>query len=429
MKNILCLICVLIYSIGFLNAQSLVYTISGELNDEKVSLDSIIIENVSNSSRIVFDNLPAQDFYEIDLTAWNTTGITGFNESPGYFVAQNIPGLLVLTNNKNKTDEIRLSVYNITGKELYSSDKTLLKSNNSIKIEIGLSGIFMVKLDSPFGSQSFKTIGSLQSKEFNIDIVEKSISENPFKNAVISETDEFSYQTGDSIQISVFKQNYLSIPEGLKIAESEAIDFNLYNVEFIDPRDNKVYQTVRIGSQIWLAENLAYLPHVSPSSNESSTEPLIYVYGYEGTEVSEAVQTENFKTYGALYNWVSAQTVSPEGWHVASEEEWRQLELALGMSQEDVEKIGWRGTDEGSKLKSTTGWVEPGNGTNESGFSALPSGTCCPFGWLGLGCFWWSSTEKDELTARGRGLDKDHDNIVTLGSYKKFGFSLRCLRD
>ena len=76
MKNILCFYLVLFFLIGFLNAQNLVYTVSGEYNNEKVALDSIIIENVTNNSRIVFGDLPVQNLYEIDLTEWKTTGIS-----------------------------------------------------------------------------------------------------------------------------------------------------------------------------------------------------------------------------------------------------------------------------------------------------------------------------------------------------------------
>ncbi|MBT3383066.1 MAG: hypothetical protein HN778_02605 [Prolixibacteraceae bacterium] len=430
MKNFLCFCFVLFFSIGFLNAQNLVYTVSGELNNEKTALDSIIVENKTNNTRIVFGDLPVQDFYEIELTEWNTTGVNNYHNSSGFIASQNIPGLLILTNISNIETEVGLSIYDISGKKMYVSDKKLLNANNSIKIELGVTGIFMVKLDSPLGIQSFKTIGSVKSKAFNIDIIEKNTSRETLKNAEIATAEDFSFKIGDSIQISVSKKDYLSLPEGLKITESESINFNLYNIEFTDSRDNKVYQTVKIGNQIWLAENLAYLPHVSPSTIESPTDSLIYVNGYEGTDVSVAIQSEHFIKYGALYNWAAAQAVSPEGWHLPSEEEWRQLELYLGMSSEEIPKAGWRGTDEGSKLKSTSGW-DGGNGTNETGFSALPGGLCCPFNGAGFGGYWWSSTEATYFaeTGRGRGLDKDHTQIVVLGNYKKFGFSVRCLRD
>jgi uncharacterized protein (TIGR02145 family) len=91
-------------------------------------------------------------------------------------------------------------------------------------------------------------------------------------------------------------------------------------------------------------------------------------------------------TYGALYNWYTVKTgkLCPTGWHVPSDDEWKQLEMTLGMTQaeadswwgEDCFDIG-RGTDQGTQMKTTSGWIDvwegiSGNGTNTSGFSALP---------------------------------------------------------
>jgi len=121
---------------------------------------------------------------------------------------------------------------------------------------------------------------------------------------------------------------------------------------FTDSRDGNEYKTVTIGSQVWMAENLAYLPEVHNSTSDSG--PHYYVYGYDGTEVTEAKAYEHtpgdndeyspggapikvYETYGVLYNWPAAITACPEGWHLPSDAEWKQLEMYLGMSEEEVQ--------------------------------------------------------------------------------------------
>jgi len=142
-----------------------------------------------------------------------------------------------------------------------------------------------------------------------------------------------------------------------------------------------------------------------------------------------------------LYNWYAVddgRNISPIGWHIPTDTEWKQLEMYLGMSQVEADGgdlLGWRGTDEGGKLKEvgTTHWNSPNMGaTNESGFTALPAGYRDRNGsFYDIGCFahFWSSTESSSGSAWSRALScmgsKDARRIY-LNSY---GFSVRCVRD
>ena len=153
---------------------------------------------------------------------------------------------------------------------------------------------------------------------------------------------------------------------------------------FTDARDGQEYTYVVIGNQIWMAENLKYLPSVSSPETGSYTEPYYYVYDYFGNNVSQAKNTYNYKTYGVLYNWTAATDACPAGSHLPTANEWKTLEMYLGMSQSDADATEWRGSDQGEKMKSTSGWYDNGNGTNSSGFNALPGGSCD-----GLGNFYY----------------------------------------
>ena len=216
-------------------------------------------------------------------------------------------------------------------------------------------------------------------------------------------------------------------------SSSYPLNFTTYG-SFTDPRDGKNYNTITIGGQSWLAENLAFLPDVSPPWEESYIDSLFYVYGYEGTSVSEAKAGINYQTYGALYNWPAARASCPPGWHLPTDDDWKQLEMAIGMRQIQADSTDFRGTDEGKKIKATSGWFYNGNGTNETGFSALPAGYrnhLNSFYGVELTGLWWSDTEyigTSGSLAWCRGLTYSNAMIKRFYDWKERGYSIRCVK-
>ena len=87
----------------------------------------------------------------------------------------------------------------------------------------------------------------------------------------------------------------------------------------------RTYAYKYYGDQTWMIENLAYLPSVSPSSSGSDSIPFYYVNGYEGSSVTAAKATDNYKAYGVLYNFEAAKTTCPAGWHLPGDEDGRPL--------------------------------------------------------------------------------------------------------
>ncbi len=204
---------------------------------------------------------------------------------------------------------------------------------------------------------------------------------------------------------------------------------------FIDARDNREYKWIKIGNQTWMAENLAYLPSVTSSDAKSNDSPSYYVYGYYGNDVNEAKENPNYQKYGVLYDWDAALTACPEGWHIPDDEEWKQLEIELGMPEVAANEIissASRGTVQGKLLKSNMGWYNNGNGTNQSGFSAIPggyrfnSGNFCFIEKVG---YYWTSSTYSKDYALGRGLGYNAGGISRNSNFKKNGFSVRCVKD
>lgn len=199
-----------------------------------------------------------------------------------------------------------------------------------------------------------------------------------------------------------------------------------------DSRDGQTYTTVTIGQTIWMAENLSWLPSVSPVASGSLIDPYYYVYGYNGFSTQEARLTSSYLTYGVLYNWTAAQSACPAGWRLPSDADWQELERHFGMSSDDAMADRFRNTGSvGEKLKTTSGWMEEGNGSDIYGFGALPSGYRArggEFRYQGSYAPFWTADEQDNL-ATYRGLYYYNDGVYRADWYKTAGFAVRCVKE
>lgn len=193
--------------------------------------------------------------------------------------------------------------------------------------------------------------------------------------------------------------------------------------------DGNVYKTVTIGTQVWMAENLRTTkyndgtPILNITGNSELSEPSYYWYDNDATT--------NKETYGALYNWYvvnaandGGKNVCPTGWHIPTVAEWTTLITYLG-----GESVA------GGKLKETgtIHWNSPNAGaTNESGFTALPSGNHLSDGKcydIGRHGYWWSSALDTAAGDYIRHMYCGSKDVVTFSGNKKAGFSVRCLKD
>lgn len=171
-----------------------------------------------------------------------------------------------------------------------------------------------------------------------------------------------------------------------------------------DSRNGKTYKTVKIGNQVWMAENLDY-----------------------ETANSICGEMEYLTLYGCLYSWDEAKTACPVGWHLPSQADWNML----------IEFVGDSSTA-GKILKATNTWSDKGHykdGSDDYGFTALPGGVRLPQkgkthqSFVNSGAFFWSATEVDDDESITLVLRYENDAATLFENYKDAGVSVRCLKN
>jgi uncharacterized protein (TIGR02145 family) len=189
--------------------------------------------------------------------------------------------------------------------------------------------------------------------------------------------------------------------------------------QFTDTRDGHKYGYKVYGTHTWMTENLAYLPTVNLPTEGNVTGRYCYVYDYSGKDTAAAKATDNYKYYGVLYNWSTAQSICPPGWHLPAEAEWTQLENFIG-------------PDTGTAMKSTSTWSNRGNGTNSSGFKALAAGGRRDDGvfiGLGDGTGFWTTMDMGTQLGRKMSLSSLDGYLWSGGVKKGTGSSVRCVKN
>jgi len=165
----------------------------------------------------------------------------------------------------------------------------------------------------------------------------------------------------------------------LTSCDKEDIEFTGNTGYMTDPRDGRIYSWVKIGNEIWMAENLAFFPvQQDPLLNSQR----VYVWGYYDKTAEDAAKHQAYHDYGCLYDgfMLHSDTICPPGWHVATDHEWKKLEKAFGLSDSEVNRMGFRDCPEVVKrMKSTKHWSEDQKGSDSLGFGLIPGGKYDPY--------------------------------------------------
>jgi len=211
-----------------------------------------------------------------------------------------------------------------------------------------------------------------------------------------------------------------------------------FNTKMSDIQGN-LYNTVTIGNQVWMSENLRATRYNNNTSIPNITTPSGWInltgpgYCWYNNDITYK------PTFGALYSWytINTEKLCPTGWHVPSDSEFNLTEISLGMDPGLVDKWGWRGTDQGTQMKSTSGWDDNGNGSNSSGFNGLAGGylqgsTGNSYA-IGILTYWWTATDDavngNPDVAWYRRLDGVNNDVYKATTYKRGGKYVRCIKN
>lgn len=210
--------------------------------------------------------------------------------------------------------------------------------------------------------------------------------------------------------------------------------------EHLKDVEGNLYKTIKIGDQIWMAENLKTtrlndntpIPFIADTTAWTQLKSPAYSF-YRNEESYKSV-------YGNLYNWFAVKTnkLCPTGWHVATDADFNTLELFLGVPASEINLWGWRGNSQGVQMKSSSGWNDPANTkSNVSGFSALPGGyrqgTHGTFNGVGVITIFWTATDDSANYKPNvswyRRLDALEGRIYKATTAKTAGQYIRCIKN
>lgn len=195
----------------------------------------------------------------------------------------------------------------------------------------------------------------------------------------------------------------------------------------ISDQEGNVYKTIQIGTQVWMAENLRSTKYRDGTDIPFVDNDILWDNSIAGAYCNYENDDQLLNSYGRLYNWYAVQDrrgLAPTGWHIPTESEWETLANFLGGENITGSKI---------KEKGISHWNIPNSdASNESGFTALPCGARGEMGqycFIGTIGYWWSADLTGNRTAYLRGATNNSTKIFRYAYNKKYGFSVRCIKD
>lgn len=424
-------------------------TFTAENQGEHVPLDSILIENLTQS---VDTTLYATD--TVLVLTFQYVGISDneFDSKNIFTVSQNYPNPVTDQASINvympEKDEIEITVQDLLGKEVCYYNKTLTQGNHKFIFYPGNEKVYLFNVKGKFASETIKIINANSNlgKTSQCKVVLSASDETKVTFKEQQATNNFNFYPGDELRYIGFAETIIEASGSDFIEDTPEVnglyEFNINEgipcpgIPYIN-YEGQVYNTVLIGTQCWLKENLN-IGNMISGIQDMSDNDTIEKYCYDDNAF-------RCQVYGGLYQWGEIMKydttegnkgICPMGWHIPTDEEWMQLEgevdTKYGYPDPIWTTLGYRGQDVGLRLKSQNGWNYGGIGVDFFGFTALSTGCRLvitgEFVNMGNYTSLWSST----YAWNGgwyRFMEHGYQQVSRTANNGEMGRSVRCLKN
>lgn len=395
------------------------YTISFTGTGASTSVESVVVQNLTKGTTVTVATGNVLNLSDV------TTSVDNMNETiNGISIFPNpIQGKSNVSFFAKQTGTTQINLFGIDGRKAAGISRTITQGINSFELSMP-QGVYALSVQGNGFYYRAKVISHVNS-QINPQITFKSIENQLVSKQQKTKSAEISmlYNTGDQLLYKGISGNYSTIVTD-KPTSSKTINF-----DFIECKDadGNYYSVVKIGTQIWMAENLK----TTKFRNNENVTNAIYNNSWDAANYAAwcnfANDVNNGNIYGKIYNWYAIndiRNITPLGWHVPNHLELNELINFLG-----GENIA------GDKLKDVSLNIWPkhvnANPTNESGFSCLPGGfrSISYSSSLGNDGYLWSSTENDNSKALYIRISYGYKKILKNLYDKRGGFSVRCIKD
>lgn len=398
--------------------QGIVLSFSGceTVTHDPVSIDSVLVRNLTrNCDTTLYGNNP-------ELEIW-PAGIDDLKlEQHTFDLIQNYPNPFQDQTNfvlvVKKKEKIRIQVFTLLGQTITEFEKEFQPGIHLFSFIGTQNNIYLLTASSGRTVKSLKLLSTRSGNGFNSKLIYVAFTTDVqvLKRSIISE--RFTFEYGDQLEYTGFSFGYINrmITDSPQTSMSYVFEFDIpftfsCGDSLEDERDGKSYETVQIGNQCWISENLNIGTRINGSENQLHN-TSIEKYCYNDNET-------NCDLYGGLYQWDEMmqydtsganQGICPEGWRLPTISEWDTLIQVLGgdaIAGEALKKGGL------------------------SGFNALMGGKRemdGSFSYLGTRAYFSSTSQTDESSALNRYVINDDPGVFTQNADKEEGFSVRCIK-